>query len=197
MKITSFTVILICFVILLCMKMYHDSEMFQLRCVISGVDGNEYCVRDRAKVNEAADLLAQTTNKCSKVVQLMQQKKPNHPITKRLVEGYNPQSMRETLPTSSHTAYSENKGEKMAFCLTKRKNGNPNNLIDKNTLKSIEDKKAPYYGNNYPFRFHSNSEYISLIEGAGFQVKFNEILIRSYNQRKITSEFIIIEAQKI
>ena len=77
------------------------------------------------------------------------------------------------------------------------KKANKNNLIDKNTLKSIEDKKAPYYGNNYPFRFHSNTEYINLIKGAGFQVKFNEILIRSYNQRKITSEFIIIEAQKI
>ena len=57
------------------------------------------------------------------------------------------------------------------------KKANKNNLIDKNTLKSIEDKKAPYYGNNYPFRFHSNTEYINLIKGAGFQVKFNEILI--------------------
>jgi DNA topoisomerase VI subunit B len=87
------------------MKMYHDSEMFQLRCVISGVDGNEYCVRDRSKVNEAADLLAETTNKCSKVVQFLQSKKPNHPITKRLVEGYNPDKIRETLPTElSHIA---------------------------------------------------------------------------------------------
>ena len=50
MKISSFTIILVAFVILLCVKMYHDSEMFQLRCVISGVDGNEYCVRDRTKV---------------------------------------------------------------------------------------------------------------------------------------------------
>jgi hypothetical protein len=170
MKISSFTIVLIAFVILLCMKMYHDSEMFQLRCVISGVDGNEYCVRDRTKVNEAADLLAQTTNKCSKVVQLMQQKKPNHPITKRLVEGYNPQSMRETLPTSSHTAYSENKGEKMAFCLTKRKNGNPNNLIDKNTLMfvalhelshvaTVSVGHTPEYWNNFKFILENAVEF--------------------------------------
>ena len=66
MKINYFTVTLIVFVLLLSIKMYHDSEMFQLRCVISDVDGNEYCVRDRSKVNEAADLLAQTTNKSHK-----------------------------------------------------------------------------------------------------------------------------------
>ena len=30
----------------------------------------------------------------------------------------------ETLPTSSYTAYSENKGEKIAFCLNKTKEGN-------------------------------------------------------------------------
>lgn len=170
MKISSFTIILVAFVIMLCMKMYHDSEMFQLRCVISGVDGNEYCVRDRSKVNEAADLLAETTNKCSKVVQFLQSKKPNHPITKRLVEGYNPDKIRETLPTSSHTAYSENKGEKMAFCLTKRKNGDPNNLIDKNTLMfvalhelshiaTVSIGHTPEYWSNFKFILERAVEY--------------------------------------
>ena len=137
MKVNIFTIILVIFVILLSLKIYHDSEMFQLRCVISGVDGNEYCVRDRSKVNEAADLLASTTTKCSKLVGAMGKKSPNHPITKRLVEGYNPQKIQETLPTSSHTAYSENKGEKLAFCLTKNKKGDQNKLIDPNTLMFV------------------------------------------------------------
>jgi len=44
MRTGLFTIILITFTFLLSMKMYHDSEMFQLRCIISGVDGNEYCV---------------------------------------------------------------------------------------------------------------------------------------------------------
>ena len=44
MRTGLFTIILITFTFLLAMKMYHDSEMFQLRCIISGVDGNEYCV---------------------------------------------------------------------------------------------------------------------------------------------------------
>ena len=34
----------------------------------------------------------------------------------------------ETLPTSKFTAYSENKGEKIAFCLNKK--GDNENLID-------------------------------------------------------------------
>ena len=170
MKNKLFTIILVAFVLLLSFKMYHDSEMFQLRCVISGVDGNEYCVRDRTKVNEAADLLAKTTNKCTKLVQMLAQKKPNHPITKRLVEGYNPQKIRETLPTSSHTAYSENKGEKVAFCLTKRKDGNPNNLIDLNTLMfvalhelshicTISIGHTPEYWDNFKFVLENAVEY--------------------------------------
>lgn len=170
MKNKLFTIILVAFVLLLSFKMYHDSEMFQLRCVISGVDGNEYCVRDRTKVNEAADLLAKTTNKCTKLVQMLAQKKPNHPITKRLVEGYNPQKIRETLPTSSHTAYSENKGEKVAFCLTKRKDENPNNLIDLNTLMfvalhelshicTVSIGHTPEYWDNFKFVLENAVEF--------------------------------------
>jgi hypothetical protein len=42
----------------------------------------------------------------------------------------------ETLPTSEYTAYSENKGKKIAFCLNKEKHNN-NNLIDENTLMFV------------------------------------------------------------
>ena len=54
---------------------------------------------------------------------------------KRLVNGYNPKKIMETLPTSEFTAYSENKGEKLAFCLNKEKNGTK--LIDINTLTFV------------------------------------------------------------
>ena len=135
MNLNLFSIILIIFILLLSYKLYSESPIFQLKCVISDVDGNEYCVRDREKVNEAADLLAKTTNKCSKLVAYLKEKKPNHPVTKRLVKGYNPRQIYETLPTSSHTAYSENKGEKMAFCLAKSKDDNK--LIEQNTLMFV------------------------------------------------------------
>jgi hypothetical protein len=42
----------------------------------------------------------------------------------------------ETLPTSEYTAYSENKGEKLAFCLNRTKKGE-DNMIDDHTLMFV------------------------------------------------------------
>ena len=61
---------------------------------------------------------------------------PNRENVKRLVKNFNPSTIKETLPTSEYTAYSENKGEKLAFCLNKKK-GNNDNLIDANTLTFV------------------------------------------------------------
>ena len=65
----------------------------------------------------------------------MKQTHPKDPRTIRLVEGFNPKRISETLPTSELTAYSENKGEKIAFCLNTSKEGNK--LIDINTLTFV------------------------------------------------------------
>jgi hypothetical protein len=53
-----------------------------------------------------------------------------------MVKNFNPTTIKETLPTSEYTAYSENKGEKLAFCLNKKKSNN-DNLIDSNTLTFV------------------------------------------------------------
>jgi hypothetical protein len=129
------TYVIIGAILLICLKIYSESELFSLKCVISTVDGNKYCVRDRAQVNEAADLLAQATKKCKELVGYVGKKYPDDPDVKRLVEGFNPQKISETLPTSELTAYSENKGEKLAFCLSKSKNSVT--LIDINTLTFV------------------------------------------------------------
>ena len=123
------------FVLLLCLRIYYDSDMFNLKCIISSKDGNRYCVRERQKLELAADLLAEVTSKCKALVQYMKEKHPDDPRVKRLVEGFNPQKISETLPTSELTAYSENKGEKIAFCLNTTKNGDK--LIDINTLTFV------------------------------------------------------------
>ena len=113
-----------------------NKDELQLKCVISTVDGNRYCVRDRKEVAMAADLLARVTEKCKKLVKYTYEKYPNKENVMRLNEGFNPQKIMETLPTSEHTAYSENKGEKLAFCLNKKKTDN-NDLIDENTLTFV------------------------------------------------------------
>lgn len=128
--------IVIAGVIIACGYMYYLREGFELKCVVSSVDGNKYCVREREKLQEAADLLALVTEKCKNLVKYVEKKHPNKDNVKRLVNGFNPKKIMETLPTSGYTAYSENKGEKVAFCLNKTKGGE-NNLIDEHTLTFV------------------------------------------------------------
>ena len=119
----------------ICYKIYEYYFINVLKCVISNVDGNVYCVRERKKIKMASNLLATVTNKCAELVAYTGKKYPNNEKVKRLVLNFNPATFSETLPTSEHTAYSENKGEKIALCLNKHSNGNK--LIDTNTLTFV------------------------------------------------------------
>lgn len=111
-------------------------ESFQLTCIVSSVDGNKYCVRERENIEKAADLLAKITVKCKELVTYIGNKYPDKENVKRLQQNFNPKKIMETLPTSSYTAYSENKGEKVAFCLNKDKQDN-DHLIDESTLTFV------------------------------------------------------------
>jgi hypothetical protein len=115
---------------------YKNSDDFQLKCIVSTLDGNKYCVREREKLKSAVDLLAKVTEKCKKLVNYVGDKHPDNKAVQRLVENFNPQRVSETLPTSEYTAFSENKGEKLAFCLNRSKENN-DNLIDEGTLTFV------------------------------------------------------------
>ena len=130
-----FFYIFIIFVLFFCLIIYYQSDAFNLKCIIASKDGNRYCVRERQKLELAANLLASVTQKMKDMVSYMKEKHPNDPRSIRLVEGFNPQKISETLPTSELTAYSENKGEKLAFCLNKKKN--EDRLIDISTLTFV------------------------------------------------------------
>jgi len=120
-----------------CLYIYFDNYgAFDLKCIVSTVDGNEYCVRERNKLQEAADLLAQVTSKCKELVKYVYSKFPEKANVQRLHKNFNPSKVMETLPTSKFTAYSENKGEKIAFCLNKEKKENET-LIDESTLTFV------------------------------------------------------------
>ena len=123
------------FILLVCLKIYSESDVFTLKCIISGVDGNKYCVRNRLKLKEAADLLATVTGKARIFVKELGAKHPEDERVKRLVNGFDPKKIQETLPTSELTAFSENKGEKLAFCLARTKHSE--RLIDENTLTFV------------------------------------------------------------
>ena len=130
-----FFYIFIAVILLLCLRIYYDSDAFNLKCIIASKDGNTYCVREREKLELAANLLAEVTQKMKDMVAYMKKTQPEDPRTIRLVDGFNPKKISETLPTSELTAYSENKGEKLAFCLNTTKEGNK--LIDLSTLTFV------------------------------------------------------------
>ena len=135
MEINILGYIIIFFISVISYKIYQDSDTFNLKCIISSINGKTYCVRERQKLNLAADKLAIVNNNLNQLVKYVKDNYPTRPDVKRLVEGYNPKKIMETLPTSEYTAYSQNKGEKLAFCLDTEKNGGK--LIDTNTLTFV------------------------------------------------------------
>ncbi len=132
-NILGYTIIFL--VLIITYRIYKESDYFHLKCIISDVDGNKYCVRERSKLELAADKLANVNIKLKKLVKHVGKKYPNRDNCKRLVSKFNPKKIYETLPTSEYTAYSQNKGEKLAFCLNTKKNGGK--LIDLNTLTFV------------------------------------------------------------
>ena len=126
---------LIALIVIVCFRIYQESDTFNLKCIISDIDGNKYCVRERSKLTLAADRLARSNQNMKTIVDHCAKKYPDRENVKRLVKGYNPQRIYETLPTSKYTAYSENKGEKLAFCLDTERSGG--HLIDENTLTFV------------------------------------------------------------
>jgi len=77
----------------------------ELKCIVSSVNGETYCVRDRARLSEAADLLARVTEKCKALVAFVGTKYADDEDVQRLVRRFDPRVICETLPTSEHTAY--------------------------------------------------------------------------------------------
>ena len=131
-------IVLVILIIGLSITMYFESDYFQLICIISDVNGKKYCVRDRKELDKAANLLANTTENLNKLVEHLRQNHGSKENVSRLIKNYNPKAIKEILPTSEYTAYSENKGEKIAFCLNKdNKEDVDGKLIDINTLMFV------------------------------------------------------------
>ena len=76
---------------------YHQSDYSNLKCIISDVDGKKYCVRERRKLKLAADRLANTNKHMQELVHHCNEKYKNEDRINRLVSGYNPKKIYETL----------------------------------------------------------------------------------------------------
>jgi len=131
--------IVIFIVVIFSIKLFLESETFNLKCIISDVDGLTYCVRDRKNKEDSANLLAEVNQRCKSIVKYLHEKYPDDERVIRLVKGFNPRKINEILPTSKLTAYSENKGEKLAFCLNRKEAPSKTEytLIDIETLTFV------------------------------------------------------------
>jgi hypothetical protein len=106
-----------------------------LTCIKSNKSNKTYCVRDNKNKGDVVDLFSNVSLRIDKLINYIIKEKKNKDNFKRLVTKYRHEKIYEILPTSTHTAYSENKGEKIALCSTKEKNGMK--LIDINTLMFV------------------------------------------------------------
>ena len=82
-KHSIFFYIFIIIVLLFCLRIYLDSDAYNLKCIIASEDGNRYCVREREKLELAANLLAQVTQKMKDMVLYLKEKQPEDPRTIR------------------------------------------------------------------------------------------------------------------
>ena len=82
--------VMIIFILIISYKIFSDSDYFQLKCIVSTVDGDKYCVRERKNIKQASDLLARTTVKMKKLVEYVDKKHPDKPNIRRLVKKFNP-----------------------------------------------------------------------------------------------------------
>ena len=149
-------------VICLAVTMYNKSEAANLKCIIATKDGQKYCIRDRDDLPKAANLMADVNDKMTKLVHHLKTNFPHKEQAKRIVSAFPGIRLVETLPTSEHTAYSENKGEKIAMCLNKSKKEGDKKLIDPNTLCFValhelshvgteSEGHEPEFWNNFKF----------------------------------------------
>ncbi len=55
MKINLVGYALIALIAVVCYRIWLESDAFQLKCIVSDIDGKQYCVRERNKLTLAAD----------------------------------------------------------------------------------------------------------------------------------------------
>lgn len=153
-------VILVCIAIL---YKYFEKGAYDVTYVTSSVNNKQYLVRNLADKEEAADLLANMNQRFNKLISFIKRQDEfamykNYVVREstltedkltddqrkqfakfrddiaRLIKNYNPDAISENTPDSAYTAYSENKGQKIVFCLRSKKT---NKLVDLNTMMFV------------------------------------------------------------
>ncbi len=157
-------IVFIAFTVLVGWRIYTTSDAYNLKCVISNVNGKTYCVRERDKLHKAANLIASVAEKCDQLVKYVGKKYPDNVDVQRLVDNFNPDTFSETLPTSEFTAYTENKGDKIAMCLNRNsKEDTESFMINHHTLTFVAIHELAHImtlQENHPQIFWTNFKFL-------------------------------------
>ena len=86
---------LVILILIIIYRIYINSDTFQLKCIVSDINGKKYCVREREKIEAAADRLAQVNDKMIKLVDYCIKTYPSDERCKRLVKNFNPDKIVE------------------------------------------------------------------------------------------------------
>lgn len=180
---------LIVILILLCWKR---------KTVQSTIDNREYPVLEFPDKQQAADKLAHINKMNLRLINYLLYKYPEFEtkgniIANRLKQRYKPDRLEENDPIDKYnTSFTENKGEKTAFCL-REKNSGKNQLHDDNILEFVNLHEMSHiasqgYGhddefwNNFKFilleaneaNLHNPQDYSNeIINYCGLDVAFN------------------------
>jgi predicted metal-dependent hydrolase len=115
------------------------SENGNLINVKSDIDGKSYLVQNSKDAKDAANMLANIRIKLLKLKKHLIKKYPNDPRIKQLkkrFDGNDPNVIIENNLESKFTSYTQNKGEKIVFCL-RTKNDNKNEVHSTNLLMFV------------------------------------------------------------
>jgi hypothetical protein len=94
-------------------------------------DNKEYEVRDLPDKLDAANMLADISDKLTKLVEHSVASAPDREGIQQLKRNFNSKNIIENTPGGKYTAYSVNKGEQLALCLRDAKN---NTFIELNLI---------------------------------------------------------------
>lgn len=136
------TVFFLLLVILAVFYLYLEQKSLQV-IYIEAYNGKRYLVRDQNDKEEAAKLLADIASNCQKLVNYVYENKESFSDKKRqidierLYKNFRADTISESSPNNNYTSYSINKGEKIVFCLRKKKGSHKNELMDLNTMMFV------------------------------------------------------------
>jgi leucyl aminopeptidase (aminopeptidase T) len=115
--------------------MNYETVHADLTYVTSPIDGRSYLVRNRKDKLSAANLLAEIRQRLIRLTDYLKTNYISDEKVSRLVSKFDPDAVSESIPNTSYTSYSVNKGEKIVFCL--RAKDETAKLVDINTMMFV------------------------------------------------------------